>query len=505
MKQFVIFLCFFVQCFGFAQPGSFDTTFNGDGRALYCFPINTAHFAISNAFQSDGKILCLSHNNYSAFELVRFNTDGTLDTTFGTNGYRNYDAFPNGGYYVWNMVVQPDDKIVVTGLQQNGTFTYPNAYWVARLLPNGDMDTSFNGTGYLDVSLGTPQDRSTCIALQPDGKILLGGTSGSTAQYFTMIRLTTTGAFDTTFGINGVAQTAFDGSPQSWGTCIAVQPDGKLVMGGFTQTSDILPFNFGLVRYLPNGTLDTTFGTNGKVVTDIVPTDSDQATDVLIQPDGKIILAGIQGTNTTLLMTAVRYFPNGTLDMGFATNGILTIPNSVCQKNSVALQTDGKLIFGGGGDSTIFRVYRYNSSGIVDTTFGNNGFVDGMGYAANKVLIQSDNKIVVGGGAFGENVNTSCNLVIRLNPSELGVEEFAGTTGVVYPNPTTGVCNLQLTNSFANGTVQVYDVMGRKVMSLDCARDDKNVIIDLTGYPSGVYLCEIQTEEGTIRKKIIKQ
>lgn len=499
MKQFLLILLLYGSLYS-QTAGSFDTSFGASGIGKICFTPITTHNVYGCDRQSDGKIICSTYTGTCDFELVRFNNDGSTDTTFGINGVQIHNDLPLANNYIQGMIIQPDDKILVMGLQQAGN----NYYWVERLLPNGDLDTSFNSTGYNIITLGTPQDRGTCIALQPDGKILLGGTSGSTAQYFTMIRLTTTGAFDTTFGTNGVVQTLFPDSPQSWGTCIAVQPDGKIVMGGFAQTGSTSPFEFAVARYMPNGTLDTTFGTNGKVVTDIVPTDSDQITDMSLQPDGKIVVIGVGGSNTVGMMTVVRYLPNGALDTSFADNGIVSFSNSYSYSPSVALQTDGKLVFGGGGNG-VFAIYRYNSNGTADTTFGNNGFVDGNGERVIKVFIQPDHKIVAGGNGGIFETNSVCAQVVRLNPGTLDIEEFIDSTGVVYPNPTTGVCNLQLTNPIANGTVQVYDVMGRKVMSLDCAREDNNVIIDLTGYPSGVYLCEIQTEEGTIRKKIIKQ
>lgn len=501
MKKYIIVIAFLIYYSLYPQAGSFDTTFDGDGKTMYCFTPNNYHASLDYDFQSNGKIVSLGSDS-NCFDLVRFNTDGSLDTTFGTNGYVGQlcNLFPNGGYYERQMVIQSDDKILIMGNQQNGV--YPNAYWVVRLLPNGTMDTSFNGTGYLDVSLGTPQDRGSCIALQPDGKILLGGTSGSTAQYFTMIRLTTTGAFDTTFGTNGVVQTAFDGSPQSIGTCIAVQPDGKLVMGGYTQTSSVLPFNFGVVRYMPNGTLDPTFGTGGKIATDIISTDSDQATDVLVQPDGKIVLAGCAGTNTVGLMTAVRYLPNGTLDTSFADNGILQIPNSASVFfNSVALQTDGKLVFGGGGNG-VFAIYRYNSDGTADTAFGNNGFVDGMGNYASKVLIQPNQKIVIGGSYIDES-NTPCLLIERLNPGELGVEEFASSTAMLYPNPTTGILNFT-TDIFRNTafSIQIYNTLGQLVVSKqNMTQNDTS--IDVGNLVGGNYFIVFSNNEKTITKTII--
>lgn len=130
------------------------------------------------SFQSSGKIVtCDIVGSQDVATLIRWNTDGRIDTTFGNAGtgiqtYFNNPPFVNGEYTPYRMTIQADDKILIMGSQQNPTYT--NAYSVARLLPNGGLDTSFNGTGYLDLSFGTAQDRGRCIAMQNDGKILMG-------------------------------------------------------------------------------------------------------------------------------------------------------------------------------------------------------------------------------------------------------------------------------------------------------------------------------------------
>lgn len=399
MRILKIILVGLVLTSSYSQNVTYDTTFGTNGVASYCLT-GDPHGTKNCVLQSNGKIINLSLDYWGCFELIRFNTDGSLDTTFGTNGYVGgmCSQFSTGGFLSQDIIIQADDKILIIGNEHTSN-PHPT-YWVTRLLPDGALDISFNGTGYIDLNLGSVQDRGTCIALQPDGKILLGGSSGSVGQYFTMIRLNENGTFDTTFGTNGVVQTLFPNSPQSWGTCIAVQPDGKLVMGGYAQTGSASPFEFAVARYMPNGTLDTTFGTGGMLTTDIVPNASDQITDIVLQPDGKIIAIGLGDTANTTIMKGVRYLSNGNLDTAFANNGIVSFSNSYSYLPSVALQTDGKIIVTGGQDTC--SIYRVNNNGSLDNTLVTNDYLmplsNCISNTAVKVLLQPNGKILIGGG-----------------------------------------------------------------------------------------------------------
>ena len=145
MKKIILIL--FISNYTVAQPGSYDTTFNTDGIATYC-QTNT-FFSIDAAFQSSGKILCFGHSYLTnGVSLVRYNHNGNLDTTFGDNGFLAnsvYSIFPpNRAYTPQSIAIQSDNKIVIMGLQESDTFG--NGFWVARLLENGAVDTSFNLT-----------------------------------------------------------------------------------------------------------------------------------------------------------------------------------------------------------------------------------------------------------------------------------------------------------------------------------------------------------------------
>jgi uncharacterized delta-60 repeat protein len=501
MKNLIYFL---FTCYCYSQSGSFDTTFDGDGKAFYCFPLGQSYSPLDASFQSTGKIIVYS-NNYDVVgaSVLRWNTNGTIDTTFGVNGFVNFTQtvpFINGGHFPYRMTVQPDDKIIIMGLQQNNT--YPNAYWIARLLPNGALDTSFNGTGYRDLSFGTIQDRGTCISLQADGKILLGGTSGDTGEFFTLARLNSNGTLDISFGNNGKAQISFSGN-ESFVQSMEVQNDGKIILGGYTVSTTK---DFALARLNNNGTLDTSFGTNGKVITTLNSSYSDLITDLIIEPDGKIIAGGFTSSENNPLMCMVRYLSNGTIDTSFGTNGIVINNDDNSRSCTLVRQIDGKIIMGGCYDGLFFLTIRYNNDGTKDSSFGTNGvvnlFPDTYGYAT-KALIQSDNKIVVCGSTNSPDFSQVCFTIIRLNPGTLEVNDFDRANMQVYPNPTIGIV------SFDNSEkqyekVSVYNCLGQLILQPFYFYPGTTTI-DLSGFARGVFLIKFEGNGRDDFAKVIKE
>lgn len=510
-NRLFIFICLISPFIAFSQAGSFDTTFGINGKTKIWH--NDGAGTTVSCFQSNGKLISggfgdISFSRY--IEFFRINIDGSLDTTFGTNGFVEKQYLDtvfdtaSSNYYLFGMDVQSDDKILIMGKRESN----PNLFWVVRLTPNGLLDSSFNGTGYLDIGFGTLQDIGKCVKVQPDGKIILGGTSGNTAQYFTMVRLNSNGSIDTTFGTGGKVQTSFSGT-ESFANSIAIQPDGKIILGGYTVNA---PFakDFAMIRYDSNGSVDATFGVNGKVITTINASYSDYIQKLIIQNDGKIIAAGTTSFEMGPQLAMVRYLSNGSLDSGFGTNGVV-IANGYGLGNDVALQADGKIILVGGENADVFSVLRYLNNGTVDPAFGTNGLVsafEDIPYSrqASSVLIQSDNKIVVSGMTGtpigGGNYNP-CSGIIRLNPGTLGIEEFTAANIKVYPNPTKDKVFFD-NGSFAFTTVGVYNYLGQEVFRKSVS-PLANQEVDLSGFSSGVYLLKLEGENGNGLVKVVKE
>jgi uncharacterized delta-60 repeat protein len=344
--------------------GTLDTTFNGTGVVITPI-VSGSDSALSAAIQPDGKIVLAgfsdnASNGFSDFAIARYNTNGTLDTTFGGTGFITTtvgDRFDTG----YAVAIQSDGRIVVAGSAFSGSVGFA----LVRYNLDGTLDTSFNGTGKVITTfgpIGTNHAHAYSIALQSDGRIVLAGRriNNSNDDDFALARYNSNGTLDTSFNGTGKVTTSFN-SFRDDANSVTIQPDGKIVAAGFSQRFSFGDIDFAIARYNPDGTLDTSFNGSGKVTTP-VSGGADSAQGVAIQPDGKIVAAGYSsGSNTSF--AAVRYDPNGTLDTSFNGTGIVTTAiSSSSYGYSVAIQTDGKIMVAGNswtGANDDFAVVRY--------------------------------------------------------------------------------------------------------------------------------------------------
>jgi uncharacterized delta-60 repeat protein len=316
-------------------------------------------------------------------------------------------------------------------------------------------------------------------------------------------RLNTNGTLDTSFGVNGAAKVAFS-TLESTPISIAVQPDGKIVLGGYTVTASAQ--DFALTRFTSAGVLDTSFGTNGKVITAVDPIRSDRISKILIEPDGKIVAVGHTSDNSSPKAAMTRYLPNGCLDTSFGTNGIMITADAWGKSPTLARQVDGKYILAGGGDVGIFEIYQYNHDGTIDSAFGNNGFINPfptIDGACSSALIQPDNKIVLVGSASNTDSTQNCIALVRLNPGALSHESFEINQNIIYPNPTSGIINFN--SAGFNDTpysIVVYNVMGQKVFEKQ--NETKEITsINLSDLTEGSYFISFSNSDKTITRTVI--
>ncbi|HVQ39504.1 MAG TPA: Calx-beta domain-containing protein [Pyrinomonadaceae bacterium] len=351
-----------------------DLTFDTSGKTTTDFQ-GGIDGATAVAVQSDGKILVAGRAG-SDFALARLNSDGTMDASFGTGG-RVYTDFFLGFDSAETMLIQPDGKIVVAGSTVFDTY---KDFALVRYNPDGSLDTGFGIGGKVTTDFNKGEDAAYGIALQSDGRIVAaggtGGTSFSSAD-FGLARYNTNGSLDTTFGDGGRLVTDL-GNDSEQANGVAIQTDGKIVVSGYTVINNI-DSNFALTRYNTNGTLDTAFDTDGKVTTDFGSTDTSQA--VAIQTDGKIVAAGrgAGGAGGLSGFAVARYNTNGGLDPTFDGDGKITIATSgnVDTAEAVVIQPDGKIVaagWGGDGSSGLdFVAIRYTTTGAPDPTFDGDG------------------------------------------------------------------------------------------------------------------------------------
>ena len=283
----------------FLSNGTLDTSFHHDGIVQPFWGL--ASSAQSIAIQADNKIVVAGGVGGSFIPgdtfVVRYTPDGNLDRTFGYLGKSiitiTGDNGESGG--VLTVRIQPDQKIVLSGSLGNYD---QSTIFVARLQPRGKMDTSFDGDGVKTISFGAGINLSFDFEIQPDGKIVVGGHHAATemsAAVWTIARLDANGGFDNSFDGDGKLTIADPGGRQIFSFDLAIQSDGKLVMGGLVSQvkAPATSPNFLIMRRNSDGAPDVAFGTGGTVETDMVPTASDQIRALRIQPDGKIIAAGL--------------------------------------------------------------------------------------------------------------------------------------------------------------------------------------------------------------------
>lgn len=313
---------------------------------------------------------------------------------------------------------QPDGKLLLAG-----AVVLPEgvAIGVARLTDNGQLDASFAGTGSRSISLPNTTLQGNGIAVQTDGKIVIAATItvSNGNPDFLILRLNADGSTDTTFNGTGMHAIAFDlgGINADFASTIAIQPDGKIVVGGEAYRPGALPnppARMSFARLNRDGSLDPSFGFGGKSVFDGFDNGSMGAATaivsrVLVQPDGKIVAIGTafwQAGNEAYY-AAMRMNSDGSPDASFGAAGgfvAFGIGTSTYQwANGAALQTDGKVILVGSalGD---YAIVRLNANGSIDTAFGGGGAqIVGFDYGGNlddtatDVVVQSDGRIVIGG------------------------------------------------------------------------------------------------------------
>jgi uncharacterized delta-60 repeat protein len=445
------------------QPGTVITTVDGGpalGRSVTIQP-------------SDSKIVVAGYTfGDSKFAVVRFNTNGTLDTTtFNFHGLQPgtmSTTVDNTTALGYSVALQPvDGKIIVAG------YTFgDNKFAVARFTTDGRLDnTTFNSAGVQPGTVSTTIDTVTVdekgysVALQQDDKIVVAGYAlVSNANRFALARFTTNGILDTTFNAAGVqpgtVSTTIDNvAVDNEGKAVTIQPDGKIVIAGFARISGAN--RFAVARFTANGTLDTTFNAFG-AQPGTVSTTVDGATalgySVALQSDGKIIVAGYSFVSGANRFAVARFTANGTLDTTFNASGVqpgtasTTIDNGIVDNEgfSVAVQQDGKIVIAGLArisGANRFAVAQFTTNGTLDTTFNASGVQPGtvsttidnvvINNRGQGVAIQPDGKIVVGGFAFAGGVN------------QFAVARFMGSASIIPVTKTT-------TNVFASRLIAKY-------------------------------------------------
>jgi uncharacterized delta-60 repeat protein len=374
---------------GFGNNGRVTTNFSTDDQAL------------SVAVQPDGRIVAAGTMENLAFRtmaVARYLTSGALDTSFDGDGQATISfgqVLPDGRAN--EVLLQPDGKIVVVGAFQDSPV--PN-YALARLNADGSLDSSFGTGGKVTTPLAGGARAGIAAVLQLDGRIVALGSTGFPRTNIAVVRYLANGSLDATFGTAGQVSV-----PTALGVqagALALQPDGRILVAGSTTVSP----DFALVRLLPDGTLDTSFDGDGLVTSDFGGTEV--ASSVAVQPDGGIVVSGSR-TSTAVDIALARYLPNGALDAAFGTGGLATADAGAEETaDGLVVQPDGKLLVAGSRNDTggnDFILARFNADGTHDTTFGTAGFLltdfGSPDDQAHALAIGPDRLVAAGSTAIG--------------------------------------------------------------------------------------------------------
>jgi len=521
MKSIFYIIAFII---GFIQPimaqyGKLDSTFNINGRVTTGFLQHSGH-ANSGGMQSDGKIIAagtLQSGNNAYFGVARYNSNGTLDTTFGVDGKAIIQIGTQKRDHVRALRIQPDDKIIIAGITSKDTNSH---IALIRLSPNGVLDSTLGINGVTILALEGRSNNGTSIAIQQDGKIFLAGYTSSPNTDALVCRFTPDGKPDSSFGIFGKVVTDIPWLSNG-ANAIAIQRDGKVITGGFVGFAHegVAVYDFSLIRFYENGILDSTFNMDGIVRTSISQW-VDQLYGLAIQPDGKIVAAGHTNSGDpnhhNFDFVVARYNEDGSLDTDFGTNGLAMTPFGAEDDgaNSVAVQPDGKILAVGQTSywfDSDFALARYLSDGTIDTTWGLGGkvttdFNSSSDYGSSMVL-QTDGKIV----AMGSSENDFA-IARYLSGLIVGVIDLTSVDDVlIYPNPVQEYETLEYTlKQDETLTIELFNIAGQLIKTFVSQRTSsrgtyrESLYFDDHMLP-GLYFLRLSTRHGGLSIKILKQ
>lgn len=506
----------------FAQPGSIDPTF-GVGGIVTTDVSSGGDVARDGLILSDGRIIiCGATNSFGSFLMIRYHNDGSVDSSFGNHGIVT-TIMGGTGAEATGMVRQSDGKLVLAGSFASGGSSFSA---VARYDSNGVLDGSFgtNGKAVHDIGIGGDVKD---VLLQPDGKIIAAGTfrSGSTL-FMGLRRYKTNGTLDSTFGFNGTVTRGPGVENRCFG--IALQSDGKIVGAGITDQGagyNFLVFRFkpsgspdstfGTVgRVITSVSVFPSFGADVAVLPD---------SQIVVAG-----YAGA-AANLTHKYAVVRYNPLGTPDSTFGTAGIALTPEigittGFAFLNRMLMLNSGKILLTGQGTnlgtSDDFAVARMKANGAIDSTFGTNGIVY-TNITSNgrdipyRLLHQPDGNIIaIGQGGTGVFVGGPQVTLVRyindelptaVNPKATLPNEFRIEQN--YPNPfnPSSKIKFRIPHS-AYVTLTVYDILGRMVATLvngEMQPGNYETVFNAGGLSSGVYLCRLTAASFVQTKKMI--
>lgn len=487
-------------------PGDFDISFGTNGKVLHNAPLYT-NGIIGITTQNDGKILAVGSKNYLKYFVMRLNSDGTIDTSFGQGGTVEDSLLGEA----WGHDVKIDalGRILITGYTR-----YWNAGWledmfVVRLLPNGSYDYTFGNNGVFIAYTSQPnpptkRSYGRKIIIQNDGSILIGGSfdyGTSVNLDFAVFKITSNGQFDNSFGVNGYDY--YDVSGTDALTDIFLQNDGKILLTGKTFNPVIVT----IIRLNTDGSLDNSFGSNGISLIDF-GTACQSGISISQVENGKIVVSGSRGPCFNQDFFISRLDSTGLIDSDFGVNGFSFFDNGGSEAMSSMVILPDKNILLTGTLGTDILIACFDSAGILNSSFANNGslMIDFSGNNDNALcsIMQTDGKLLISGNSMDVPNNINYYPFIRLYSTYTSIYEITNIVidFSVFPNPANNQIHIKFEQpNLLADTYEIIDFYGKIILSGKIT--SLNTQINVEQLPSSLYILKIKNKGVVVGSKKI--
>ena len=506
-KLSILFVFLFITSLCKTQPGTLDSSFGANGKLTTHFfnGQDTVEYANASSIQPDGKIVVAGYfyvyDYHANFIIARYKTNGDLDSSFGTNG-KVITYFTRAGLattYPKSVIILPDGKILVGGYRVDAPATSPtgrppsqsiNRYSVmARYMPNGDLDSSFGVNGQVQYLIGAFYafgNFMSGIVMGKDSSIVTAGYMDGLC----VIKFHFDGTVDSSFAVNGKMA---DPNSNFHTNDIVVDSEERILITGYDYLNFVTPSDFALRRLLLSGIYDSSYGNNGKVITDFNGS-SDTIYSVVTLSDGSIIAAGTAfNTETTKRELALaKYKPSGVLDSSFGINGKIStsLNKQSAGARKLLMQADGKLLIAGEINDTDFLVSRFKADGTLDNGFGING-VGSANFEGTSLLtsaaLQQDGKIVTAGRPYFSlaRFKGDAPIIVSIKKNISITEGNTGTTPALFKiilnKSSTKDVLVNYTTKNLNAIAGTDYTVASGTLKIKAGKTSKNIIVNIIG------------------------
>jgi len=500
--------------FAFGQSGSLDPLFGNNGIVITDFD-NRHDVLVSLEIQTDQKIIAIGGTGafVRRFLACRYNTDGTIDTSFGDHGFF-FSVIPPEIFVCQASALQSNGKVIMAGVTTTfnvSTKSEEEDFLLMRVNKEGIPDSTFGTFGMVQTDLsGTAFERPEAIVVQNDGKILVAGegfAESGIGVFYAIVRYQDNGQIDTTFGNKGMQIINEEMTIQT----MVLQSDGKILIGGYSTLDSTA--NFEIRRFEANGSFDNSFGVGGYVSTDLSG-QSDYVDGIVLEPDGRIFVSGganFSGGKTDLAFA--RYKSDGTLDASYSNDGFEIIPlPPYSNVLDLARQPDGKYVLCGSSkhlDGIAHgMLIRINHNGGLDESFGDQGVVymlEPDNYHGARTLVVQDNNYIVLGGEYQEPGEDSDFALTRYIVDDVVVSteehNIKSTSFIASPNPCKDFFSVDFGKANTEFHYTLSDLTGNVILNKNVVTDGAGkLVIDTRNLVPGLYsvLFENKSMRGTL-------